>query len=146
MAMEVVLFNRQRSVLLPIERLRVLARTVAEKCRPYPGRSPSLLAGLAVVEISLVSDRVIAGVHRRFMHVPGATDVITFPHGEIIISAATAARQARQNGENVGREVARYILHGFLHLHGHEDTDAADATRMWRAQEKVLDELWGAAA
>ncbi len=103
---------------------------------------PPVLQGLAGVEISLVSDRIIAQVHRRFMNVPGATDVITFAHGEIVISVATAARQARENAEVVGREVARYIVHGLLHLHGHEDADPADAVAMWQAQERVLGETW----
>ncbi len=142
MAMEVVLFNRQRTVALPTERLRALAAAAATQCLRYPGASPSVLAGLSTVEISLVSDRVIARVHRQFMQVPGTTDVITFPHGEIIIGAATADRQARQNGETTGREVARYIVHGFLHLHGHEDAEKQAAATMWKMQERLLEELW----
>ena len=70
--------------------------------------------------------------------------MITFPHGEIIVSAATAARQARQNEEATDREVARYIVHGILHLHGHEDARPRDAEQMWRAQEQVLHEVWPA--
>lgn len=101
-----------------------------------------MLDGLATIEISLVSDRAIARMHRHFLNVPGATDVITFPHGEIVISASTAVRQARQNGESTDREIARYIIHGFLHLHGHEDADERDAATMWTAQEEVLDKLW----
>ncbi len=76
------------------------------------------------------------------MDVPGATDVITFAHGEIVVSAATAARQAHQNGEVVEREIARYIVHGFLHLNGHEDADPEEAALMWQAQEQVLADLW----
>ena len=140
--MEVNLFNRQRAVVLPVERLRVLAARAAGACLAHQGRADSVLEGLSAVEISLVSDRVIAQVHRQFLNVPGATDVITFPHGEIIISAKTAARQARQHGEAVEREVARYIVHGFLHLHGHEDAEPDDAAAMWQTQEKVLVELW----
>ncbi len=101
-----------------------------------------MLERLPAVEVVIVSDRVIARVHRQFLGIPGATDVITFPHGEIVVSAVTAARQARQNMEKTDREIARYIVHGFLHLHGHEDADAAEAAAMWQAQERVLDELW----
>ncbi len=140
--MEVSLFNRQRAVTLPLERLRIFADKAAERCLEHPGKAPSVLRELREVEISLVSDRVISLVHRRFMSIAGATDVITFAHGEIVVSAVTAARQALENGETVEREVARYIVHGFLHLHGHEDADARDAAVMWRAQEQVLDELW----
>lgn len=103
-----------------------------------------MLKGLPSVEVSLVSDRVIARVHRHFLQVPGATDVITFPHGEIVISATTATRQALQNDESTAREVARYIVHGLLHLHGHEDGEKEVAAAMWRAQENLLQELWPA--
>lgn len=94
------------------------------------------------MEVSIVSDRAIAAVHRRFLKVRGATDVITFPHGEIVVSATTAARQAMEHGEAMGRELARYVVHGLLHLHGHLDAESKDAAAMWRAQEKVLDQLW----
>lgn len=140
--MEVELFNRQRAVLLPMARLRKLASATPAACRPHPGRAPSLLDELSDVEISIVSDRAIAAVHRSFLNVRGATDVITFPHGEIVVSATTAARQGTKHGDAVGRELTRYIVHGFLHLHGHLDAEAEDASVMWSAQEQVLDQLW----
>ena len=140
--MEVRLFSRQRAMALPLERLRVFANRAVRCCLAYPGRATSVLRELAELEISLVSDRVIAQVHRRFMNLRGATDVITFAHGEIVISVATAARQARENGEDFEREIARYMVHGLLHLHGHEDADPDDAAAMWQAQELVLSELW----
>ncbi len=101
-----------------------------------------MLPGLEEVEVSLVSDRVIAQVHRRFMQIPGATDVITFAHGEIVVSATTAAREARERAEPVGREVLRYVVHGLLHLNGHEDAETGEATAMWEAQEAVVEQLW----
>ena len=140
--MEVAVFNRQRAVALPLARLEKLASAASVACQPYPGRAPSQLVEIRGAEISVVSDRAIARVHREFMNVPGATDVITFPHGEIVVSATTAARQSAEHGESVGRELARYIVHGFLHLHGHLDAEAEDAAAMWHAQEKVLDQLW----
>ena len=95
-----------------------------------------------MVEVAVVSDRVIARVHRQFMGIPGATDVITFRHGEIVLSATTAARQARVHGETCDREAARYIVHGLLHLNGHEDAGTEDAAAMWRAQEEILRTCW----
>lgn len=106
------------------------------------GDGQAVLAGLPGVEIALVSDRVIAQVHRRFLDVPGATDVITFEHGELVVSATTAMRQARELGEIVERETLRYIVHGLLHLNGHEDAEATEAAEMWRAQEQIVDQIW----
>ncbi len=140
--MDVRFFNRQRSVLIPVARLRAVATDASASCVPFPGSMPSVLQQLAGVEVSVVSDRTIARLHRQFLGVPGPTDVITFPHGEIFVSASTAERQAGEHGESSARELARYIVHGFLHLHGHIDTEADDATRMWEAQERILGALW----
>ena len=91
-----------------------------------------------------MSDRMIAQVHRRFMNLRGATDVITFAHGEIIVSATTAAREAHQRMEPVEREVLRYVVHGLLHLNGHQDTEPQEAAAMWDVQEQIVAELWPA--
>lgn len=141
-APEVRFYNRQRAISLEIPRLQTFAVAAAARCVEHHGPGAALLAHVGAVEISAVSDRVIARVHRRFLDVPGATDVITFAHGEIVLSATTAARQARENGEERNREVARYIVHGLLHLNGYEDSAAADSAAMWHTQESILQALW----
>ena len=134
--------NRQRAVVLNFEVIGRLAEVALPLCLRNVGGSPPVLAELPEVGIAIVSDRVIAQVHRRFLDVPGATDVITFEHGELVVSATTARRQALELGEIAEREVLRYIVHGLLHLNGHEDADAADAVEMWNAQEKILGRIW----
>ena len=138
----VFLFNRQRNVRLDLKCLEELAGLLAVRCLEHPGPGDALLGQLCEVEISVVSDRVIAQVHRRFLNVPGATDVITFGHGEIVLSATTAYRASRENGEELEREVARYMVHGLLHLNGHEDAEPVHAAAMWQAQESVLNTSW----
>ena len=96
--------------------------------------------------MTFVSDAAIARVHRDFMNIPGATDVITFAHGEIVISTETAQLNAAQYGRPLGEELARYLVHGLLHLNGYEDKKPADAARMLarlsgrnhRVQERIL--------
>lgn len=138
----VLIRNRQRAAPLNLATIERPARAAVPLCLRHMGRGQAVLAGLPQVEIALVSDRVIAQVHRRFLNVPGATDVITFEHGELVVSATTAKRQAQELGEMIEREVLRYIVHGLLHLNGHEDADATVAAGMWRAQEEVLDKVW----
>ena len=140
--MRAELFNRQRRVALDLKLLTKLASTACTSCLPRVGGGQATLGQLEAVEISLVSDRKIAQVHRRFLNVPGPTDVLTFEHGEIVVSVATAEKQARLENEPLEREVARYIIHGILHLNGHLDKEPADASRMWREQEAVLQWLW----
>ena len=106
-------------------------------------REGAPLCDLDEVEVTLVSDQVIADVHVEFMDIEGATDVITFDHGEILISTETAAVQAAENGNSVERETALYVVHGLLHLAGYTDKTEAAFKQMASLQEQVLQKIWG---
>lgn len=101
-----------------------------------------VLSTLSEVEVTLVDDATIAQVHLDFMDIPGATDVITFQHGEIIISRDTAVAQAAEFGEPFERELLRYMVHGMLHLHGYLDYEPKDRDAMFAVQERLLVALW----
>jgi probable rRNA maturation factor len=77
-------------------------------------------------------------LHRRFTNEPGTTDVITFQHGEIFISADTARRNARRFGHGLSHELRLYIVHGLLHLQGFDDQDEVGAQKMRAAESKIL--------
>ncbi|BCX49380.1 16S rRNA maturation RNase YbeY [Haloferula helveola] len=100
------------------------------------------LAELECVEVALVDDSESDRVHREFMGIEGATDVITFEHGEIVIGVEVAKRQAGEYDEPELRELLRYLVHGLLHLAGHEDEAEADRAVMEAAQEALVAELW----
>jgi probable rRNA maturation factor len=130
--------NRQRSVPVNVAWLRRFASVALEKCAPLSADRCFALMQLPEIEVAIVSDRVIAQVHRDFMDIPGATDVITFEHGEIVMSAQTAQAYAREYGHSTDRELALYTIHGLLHLNGYDDTTARAATRMHATQDRVL--------
>lgn len=109
-----------------------LPRVVAEQ------RSESVLGELEEIEITLVNDATIAQVHDEFMGLPDPTDVITFHHGEVLISVETAQRQAADFGRDWQEEVALYIVHGLLHLAGYFDKEPEDFKCMAATQERVL--------
>jgi len=88
-------------------------------------RRESVLGQFEEIGIVLVSDQRIAALHDEFMSDPTPTDVITFLHGEIVISAETARREA-------------YAVHGLLHLAGWSDLDTTAAAEMRSVQEKIL--------
>ena len=136
--MEISLHNRQRKVRAAIPWLRRFAPVALEECLLHPAHGGAPLPRLCEVEVTLVCDATIARVHRDFMDIPGATDVITFEHGEIVISAETAQANAAQYGRALEEELALYIVHGLLHLNGHLDKAPADAARMHRLQEQIL--------
>ena len=132
--------NRQRAVTaahlgLPLAR-RLAARAWPEVLAAE--RAGSVLRGLDNIHIVLVSDRRIAALHGEFMGDPSPTDVITFLHGEIVLSAETARREARTRRLPPAQELARYAVHGLLHLAGWLDGDPDAAADMRRMQEKIL--------
>jgi probable rRNA maturation factor len=53
---------------------------------------------------------------RDFSGVPGATDAITFPYGEILVCAPVAALRAPEFSHTTTEELALYVIHGLLHL------------------------------
>lgn len=136
--MNISVYNRQRKLRVNLPWLRRLAEIALRECLPHSADGRFALQALPEVEISIVSDRVIAEVHQQFMDIPGATDVITFEHGEIVMSAETALHYANEFGQSLDHELALYIVHGLLHLNGYEDATARDASRMRRVQERLL--------
>lgn len=145
MPLEVIIGNHQERVTIPeswltaFETSAVDAAGLAIENGVEAGCPLSLLGTL---EVALVDDAMIDAVHRDFMNIEGATDVITFHHGEIVISAETALRQAAEYHEPPAREILRYLVHGLLHLAGHEDGDDAARARMEEAQEAIVARLW----
>jgi probable rRNA maturation factor len=121
-----------------VARLRAFAERVTADCLRLPQRKSSRLTRLEQVEVVLVSDKRIAEIHQRFLNEPGPTDVITFQHGEIIISVETAKRQARQFKTTLDHELRLYLVHGLLHLDGFDDKTAAGAAEMKRLQEAIV--------
>ncbi len=136
--MKIHVQNRQRAVPVDLAWLRRFAEVALEKCARESGDGRFALAQLDEIEVAIDSDRVIARVHRDFKDIPGATDVITFAHGEIVMSAQTAQSYARDHGHPTARELALYTVHGLLHLNGYEDSTARAAARMHRTQDRVL--------
>ena len=136
----VYVVDRQRRR-VAINKLTKFSQAALATCRALRTPGQSSLKALASISVVLVSDKPIAQLHRQFMGIAGPTDVITFEHGEIVISVETAARQARAFDSSLHRELCLYIVHGLLHLHGHDDRTPRDAARMARTQERIVADL-----
>ncbi len=122
---------------------------------PTALRAPAYSLGL---EIS--GDAAIAELNQVWRHKPGATDVLAFAAqddappmpagvrdgdgaeplelGDIVISLETAARQARDQGQPLERELLFLASHGLLHLLGWDHPDQASLERMLERQERLL--------
>ena len=91
--------------------------------------------------VFFVSDTLMRRIHRDFLAVDEATDVITFQHGEIFISVETAERHARRYSTSLLEEIHLYIVHALLHLAGFEDKTKRGYERMKAVQEKFAREI-----
>ncbi len=145
MPLEIIVGNHQTEAIVSERWLLLLekaAARAADLALEHAAEPDSPLACLATVEVALVGEETSAKVHKDFMGVDGATDVITFHHGELVICTRVALRQAEEFGEPPLRELLRYIVHGLLHLAGHEDTEDGQRARLEAAQEEILRSLW----
>lgn len=145
MSLEVIIGNHQGEIEVPLSwtiALEEIAEAAAKMALQAAAGEDSPLSHLATLEVALVDDETSGRVHMDFMGIEGPTDVITFHHGEIVIGAEVAKRQAAEYGEPLGREILRYFVHGLLHLAGHEDGDDNDRKTMETAQEEIVATLW----
>ena len=83
----------------------------------------------ADLTVALVGTAAIRTLNRKFMKKDRPTDVLSFPMGaagpdgrfylgDIVIAVPVAARQAREKGHGLERELKTLAIHGFLHLVG----------------------------
>ncbi len=133
---------------------RAVARMIAvldANCAAI-GLAPSAVPA-GELSVVFLTDAALAALHADFLDDPSPTDVITFAGnaalgsaGEICVSADTAARYARRHGGDLGRELALYVVHGWLHLAGHDDLQPAKKRAMRRAEARAFRELARAGA
>jgi probable rRNA maturation factor len=145
MTLEVIIGNHQEAACIPEHWLTALEDASLHAARlalSHATSNDTPLSHLGTIEVALVDDKTSDQVHRDFMMIEGATDVITFHHGEIVIGAEVAMRQAEEYGEPLAREILRYLVHGLLHLAGHEDAEENERRVMENIQEKIVGELW----
>ena len=88
--------------------------------------------------IALLDGPDMAALNRRHLRHKGPTDVLAFAPGDIAVCPAVARREAVRRGLDWREELARYVIHGCLHLRGYTDKKPAEKRRMWRRQEALL--------
>ncbi len=133
--------HRARATDYQATRLEKLVIFALPHCLAIARKHNAELATLPGIEITVLGVRAMAKVHRDFLGIPGPTDVITFPYGEILVCAPVAAERAREFGHDTTTELALYAIHGLLHLSGHDDITPSKEKRMAAAQEKILAEV-----
>ena len=106
----------------------------------------------STVTIAFVSDRHMRELNRQWRGKTGTTDVLSFPAGrdefdnpdgsvlgDVVISVEQAAQQAKENGLTFDEEIAQLVLHGLLHLCGHDhETDSGEMNKLELRLRKKL--------
>jgi probable rRNA maturation factor len=135
---DLLVISRQRSIRYDHPRLTAIVHAALPMCLKVAAKLGGPLLGLKQIECTVVGSRAMAELHRTFLNIRGATDVLTFPDGEILVCAAVARSRAGEFGHDVTTELALYCIHGLLHLAGHDDLEPGPAGRMAREQAKIL--------
>ena len=150
--------NRQRACRVDLRLLRQIIHT--------------LLLDLMRLEnfdlgVYLVGTPQITRLNETFLHHSGGTDVIAFDYseqrpaavtsrsrvsliaraarlqGEVFVCPDAAMAQARRFRSSWQRELVRYIVHGILHLRGHDDLEVRARRRMKREEDQLVRLLAG---
>ena len=134
---KILIGNRQRSVRVFRQRLARLIRFVARA----EGRR------IGSVDLAVVGAGEMAELNRRYLRHAGPTDVLCFDLSEgdpgalvaqIVVCGDVAAAQARRHGLTPQQELMLYVIHGLLHLTGHDDRTARQARAIQARQEELL--------
>lgn len=137
--MNLVIANRQRVKKFNLRLLKTITAALLEE----------LYLTEASLEINLLGTEEMAALNETFLQHEGSTDVITFDYankapglqGEIFVCVDEAVLQAKQFKTSWQSEIVRYIVHGVLHLLGHDDTTANVRRRMKREENLLLQRL-----
>lgn len=115
------------------------------------------------MEVLIAGDETVSALNAQFLGQEGTTDVLSFPTeardleedwpkdggaarddiGQIVLSAPQAATQADANGLSVEEEAAHLLVHGILHLLGHDHVLSDDEETMRAREDAILMEIIG---
>ena len=143
--MTIQIRNLRRKKIVATSRLRKIAQII----------SADLGYQDAELSIVITDDVGIRELNRTWRKKDRATDVLSFPQldadtpvaagaivlGDIVISIETAARQAQQAQHDLEAEVRRLLVHGVLHLLGHDHVHGGHQARRMQQQEQRLLQL-----
>ena len=103
------------------------------------------------LSVVIVDEREMTRLNETFLRHRGSTDVLAFNYaddrparmlcGEVIVCAEEARTQAKRFRTTWQCELVRYVVHGVLHLMGHDDRGSAARRKMKREENRLMREL-----
>ncbi len=101
-------------------------------------------SGRSELSVFFTDDPGIKGLNRLYLGKDRPTDVLSFPMddpaiiGDIAISVERAREQSREFGVGLDEELARLLVHGLLHLLGHDHVRGGRQAKRMREREEAL--------
>lgn len=105
------------------------------------------------VAILLTDDAAVQKLNARFRGKDQPTNVLSFPAadmpmpglppawGDIVLAHGTCAREAAEQGKSLSDHLSHLVVHGILHLRGHDHEDDAEADTMEGLERHILADL-----
>lgn len=96
--------------------------------------------------VLLASDRAVRALNRRHRGRDKPTNVLSFPghgdgSGDLALALGTVLREARAARRHPSHHLAHLVVHGALHLRGHDHLRPGEARRMEMEEARVLRRL-----
>lgn len=103
----------------------------------------------AELTVRIVDEAEITALNRQFRGKDGVTNVLSFPHeqlagigptplGDVVICAPVVANEAVAQGKTLEAHWAHLVIHGVLHLLGHEHHTNTEAREMESLETGLL--------
>ena len=94
------------------------------------------------LSIAIIGDRLMAKLNQQYRGKAGPTDVLSFPGeyeflGEVILDYQYLKRQAKREGQTLEEELYFILIHGILHLLGHDDQTEPERQAMIKLGHQV---------
>jgi len=129
--------------------LKKAARAALAAGRAGPAGAGDAAGESAELSVTFLPAESMRALNRDYHGVDDLTDVLAFGLGEdplvgdIYISLDAAEASARELGLDPGEEILRLLIHGILHLlgHDHPEGEARYASPMFELQERLLARL-----
>ena len=116
------------------------------------------VSGRVELTIAITGDDQVRALNRQYRSVDAPTDVLAFGQataearfaaapdtpaylGDVVISYPRAETQATSGGHSAMDELVLLVVHGVLHLLGHDHATRGQKRKMWAAQEYMLRKL-----
>ena len=122
-----------------------LWRCLVPQAERLASRAARLAGGVATVVLS--SDRAVHRLNARHRGRNKPTNVLTFaampgePGGGIVLALGTVRREALAQRRRPSHHLAHLVVHGALHLGGHDHHGPGEARRMEMAEARLLHRL-----